>query len=165
MSEAAAAAGRAAVRRWLRVRGALIERALSFMEEQMGAPPAAAPADAPATDAPTALPAAQQERLPRLPQWLAVHVRLTDKLLQCPYNAIDAEAVAAQALAFASGFGCDGVLVCSDDAKLKAAVLASLDAAGVRTARLDVRLSAEGRPAHMDADIDARQNAEVQHPS
>ena len=73
--------------------------------------------------------------------WLAVHLRRTDKLLQCDANRISAAWAAEQAAAFASALGCRGVLLCTDDAPFKRELASGLAASGVPVATVDALLS------------------------
>jgi len=138
LDAATADAGRAATRRWVRVRRrvqARVERTAA--ELGLG-----------------------DYGLGGASGWLAVHVRRTDKLEQCAANGVAEDSLSAQVRAFCAGLRCTGVLLCSDDKSLKSSLAASLRAAGLRTALVDVPLSTTLQPAHLDASLDARANAE-----
>ena len=133
LDEGSAEAGRLAVLRWVRLRPRL-RRRVEAARDELG--------------------------LGDGRGWLAVHVRRTDKLQQCASNGLDVARCSIDVAAHCSSLGCGGAFVCSDDARLKAALGRSLAAAGLRVAALSVELSAAGKPAHLDPALDARANAE-----
>ena len=124
--------GRDAFRRWIKIRPRVLERAE----------------------------AAQRASLDSSVRWLAVHVRQTDKVLQCPANAIEHASLEAQTVAFCAALACGGVLLCTDDAALKRRMKANLSDAGLRVATFSALLSADDWPSHKDRCLDRRQNAE-----
>lgn len=108
------------------------------------------------------LQSAQLEAVLPMREWLGVHVRRSDKLVQCPENAMAEDAVAAEIRAFAVGLGCGGVFLCSCDAIFKRGVARQLEARGLLVAVLDEATlpASPDRPPHMDASLDARRNAQ-----
>jgi len=126
--------GRAAVARWLRVRAPVVQRVERLARSALGALP--------------------------LEKWLAVHVRLTDKLYQNPTNAIPRHRIRNKVIAFCAALGCAGAFLCSDDGQLKRLLAADLRSAHLEVATLDVALSSTGQAAHLDAELDSRRNAE-----
>ena len=137
LDEATAAAGRAAVAKWLVVRPPIERRAARLQAEALCA------------------------RLP-MSEWLAVHVRMSDKLVQCPQNRIAPVELTRQIETFCTALGCGGVFLCSCDAQLKRTLSAALTSGGLYCASLaEATLPASSElPPHMDAAIDARRNAE-----
>ena len=136
LDDGTAARGRQAVSRWLRVRPPVLRRASWLQARQMAGLPMA--------------------------QWLAVHVRRSDKLVQCPDNGLPVASVCAGVRAYCSALGCRGVFVCSCDAAFKAEVSAVLAGSGLAVASLeDATLPKDAAlPPHMDGSLDVRQNAE-----
>ena len=96
-------------------------------------------------------------------KWLAVHVRRSDKLAQCPENGVGLSALADQIARRCAALGCGGAFLCSCDAGLKAALTTTL---GERHGLLAAILPEATLPTspdlapHLDASIDARRNAE-----
>jgi hypothetical protein len=133
LGDAAASIGRAAVRRWIRVRPR-VRRRVERTAQALG--------------------------LTNPSEWLAVHVRRTDKLQQCAANGLPEEALLRHIGGFCAGLGCFGVLLCSDDGPLKQRLAGAIRSLGLRAAEVEVPLSARALPAHLDPSLDARANAE-----
>lgn len=127
--------GRAAFRRWVRVRSGVLDRAALIRDGALG--------DLPDTE------------------WLAVHVRRTDKLEQCRANRLERAELASQVRTFCAALQLPAVFLCTDDADMKRSLRQDLEAAGLRVAAHDEALLSEGcRPAHKDETLDRRRNAE-----
>ena len=133
LTQEAAEAGRATVRRWIRLRGGMAAKAARAQEAALG------------SVAPSRL--------------LAVHLRQTDKLEQCQANRISREEAAAQIVAFCGALGLGGVFLCTDDVLLKDALRADLQTSGLLVKVHAAVLSRSG-PSHKDEDLDRRRNAE-----
>ena len=133
LDEATAEAGRLAVRRWIRVRQHIRQR-VERTRSEIG------------LNDPT--------------EWLAVHVRRTDKLQQCSGNDVPESELLSHIRGFCEGLGCSGVLLCSDDASFKLNFASRLRSFNIRVAHVDVPLSERQLPAHLDPSLDARANAE-----
>jgi len=133
LDEAAASSGRHAMKRWIRVREAILERASEIYTKAL--------ADCP------------NSRL------LAVHIRRTDKLQQCKSNCIERESLVTQICGFCRGLECSGVFVCTDDADLKSDLQHDLRALGVQVAVHRALLSQGNQPSHKDERLDRRHNA------
>lgn len=133
------AAGRLAFRRWLVVKPALAERARSAF-------------DALCTE--HQLPAAQ---------WLAVHVRQTDRLRLASgeHWRFSVRSLTHQVQERCARRRCRGALIASDDSRLKAQLVDAVRETGLCAASYDALLSSEpGTAAHQDASIDRRRNAQ-----
>ena len=99
----------------------------------------------------------------RLParEWLAVHVRQTDKLSEGRVWHFELAAIVAQVLERAAGLRCRGAFVASDDPALKRALEERLAASGLCVASWEATLSqTPGAAAHKDASIDRHRNAQ-----
>ena len=136
LDEVTIAEGRAACSRWVVVREALRHRAESAFASLCAVhlPPS---------------------------QWLAVHVRQTDRL---SYGSdcwvFDVRTLAEQVLERAAALRCRGVFVASDNAAMKVSLAERLRHAGLLVAMMDVVLSATpGVAAHKDPLVDRRRNA------
>ena len=143
LDAASAEAGRAAFARWIRVRPPVQERANDMLR--------------------TRLPSLRHGASSYGSGFLAVHVRRTDKLLQCGANRIGNQMIIEQVRSFASALGCTGIFLCTDDVALKAEVAASLRTAGLVVASLDALLAAKrNAPSHKPGSgvRDRRRNAE-----
>jgi hypothetical protein len=94
--------------------------------------------------------------------WLGVHVRRSDKLVQCPQNDLALEDLLAQIRGYCVALGCSCVFLCSCDRQLKVTLSAKLESGGLRCASLDdaALSSCATLPPHMDDAVDARRNAE-----
>lgn len=151
LDDATAAIGRAAVARWIVVRPALQQRANKLQERMMGL-------------APTSIGDLGSASGPRAPlsKWLGVHVRRSDKLVQCPQNDLALEDLLAQIRGYCIALGCSCVFLCSCDRQLKVSLSAKLEGEGLRCASLDdaALSSCATLPPHMDDAVDARRNAE-----
>jgi hypothetical protein len=150
LDEATAAVGRAAVGRWIVVRPALKERASKLEEHMRASTPSCGEA---------ASSIASSESMSK---WLGVHVRRSDKLVQCPQNDLAPDDLLAQIRSYCAALGCSCVFLCSCDGQLKKALSAKLEDEGLRCASLeDAALSSHAAlPPHMDDAVDARRNAE-----
>ena len=140
LTEAQVAVGRKAAKRWLVVKPAIEKRATKLQADQL------------------------TSRLP-MEQWLAVHVRRSDKLVQCPQNDIAVASLVEQIAARCANLGCLGAFVCSCDAALKRRLTSLLEAEpyGLLTATMaDAALpKASERAPHLDhEETEARRNAE-----
>ncbi|CAE7324564.1 unnamed protein product, partial [Symbiodinium sp. CCMP2592] len=132
LDEAAASAGREAVRRWIRVRPSIRQRVEAWCD-------------------------AQNEGLALS---LAVHIRRTDKLEQCSSNQWSESELAMQIRAFCSSLALPCVFLCSDDVSLKGQLARQLGRDGLRVLSFEALLSSGGLPSHKDEKLDRRQNAE-----
>ena len=128
--------GRQAFERWLVVKPAIVARAAAAFEANCTA------------------------RLPA-DKWLAVHVRQTDRMYGEAWH-FDSRTLVAQIVERAAGLRCGGALVASDDAEMKAAIVAQLRAHGaLQVATFDALLSATpGMAAHKDPNLERWRNAE-----
>lgn len=133
LDQTSADAGRDAVRQWIRVRPR-VRRRVEQTARLLG--------------------------LTEPSEWLAVHVRRTDKLQQCAANDVPEEALVRHISGFCAGLGCSGVLLCSDDGPLKCRLAGAIQSLGLRAAQVEVPLSLSALPAHLDPALDARANAE-----
>ncbi|CAE7537191.1 unnamed protein product, partial [Symbiodinium sp. CCMP2456] len=132
VDDAAARAGRAAMRRWVRVRPNIRQRVEAWCD-------------------------AQQEDVARS---LAAHIRRTDKLEQCRSNQWSEKELAMQIRGFCSSLALPCVFLCSDDVSLKGQLARQLGRDGLRVLSFDALLSSGGLPSHKDEKLDRRQNAE-----
>jgi hypothetical protein len=128
--------GRQAFARWLVVKPAIVARAANAFETLCTAH---LPAD----------------------KWLAVHVRQTDRMYGDAWR-FDSRTLVAQIAERAAGLRCGGVLIASDDAQLKAALVEHVRShAGLQVATFDALLSSTpGMAAHKDPDLERWRNAE-----
>jgi hypothetical protein len=128
--------GREALARWVVVRPYLRERAAAHLDALCAA------------------------RLP-MEQWVAVHVRQTDKMREGRVWHFGVAALAAQVCERAAGLRCSGAFLASDDPDLKAQLGERLRAAGLLVASIDATLSSTpGAAAHKDPSIDRHANAQ-----
>eukprot|EP00439_Symbiodinium_sp_Y106_P082853 s4_g22.t1 len=132
LNEAAASAGRVAMRRWIRVRPSIRQRVEAWCD-------------------------AQNEDVARS---LAVHIRRTDKLEQCRSNQWSEKELAMQIRTFCSSLALPCVFLCSDDVSLKGQLARQLGRDGLRVLSFEALLSSGGLPSHKDEKLDRRQNAE-----
>ncbi|CAK9072875.1 Uncharacterized protein SCF082_LOCUS35778 [Durusdinium trenchii] len=130
LDEATAELGRQAVRRWVRVRPAILHRAEEWLNEHSEGG-----------------------------RRLAVHLRRTDKLEQCRSNDLPLPEILSQILAFCRSLECSSVLLCTDDATMKKELWRQLHLVGLETYTFDALLSIGG-PSHKDENLDRRRNAE-----
>lgn len=121
--------GRRIFRRWIGIRRDVLADVVNFFERSMGL---------------------------RALAWLAVHVRLTDKRSS---NALPLASLESQICRFAAALGCDGVMLCTDEADVKARLAERLGKAGLQVAIYPAALSGRGLPAHKDDALDRHQNA------
>ncbi|CAE7907950.1 unnamed protein product [Symbiodinium microadriaticum] len=131
LDQAAAWAGREAMRRWIRVRPNIRQRVEAWCD-------------------------AQQD----VARSLAVHIRRTDKLEQCRSNQWSEKELAMQIRAFCSSLALPCVFLCSDDVSLKRQLARQLGRDGLRVLSFEALLSSGGLPSHKDEKLDRRQNAE-----
>ena len=135
LDEAAASEGRRVVSRWIKVSRPIAERVDEAAARLLGPLPRRA--------------------------WLAVHIRRTDKVAQCPANAVSLDSLVSQSAAFCEALGCSAVLLCSDDEQLKRSVASRLTSLGLQVATHDALLSTRrNQPSHKDSRLDRRRNAE-----
>ena len=138
LDAATISAGATAFRRWLVVQPEVQNRVESFMA------------------------AMRQDHQLDAGEWLAVHVRQTDRLRLANSAAwkLSLPSLTTQALDRAAQTRCRGIFVASDDKALKAGLVAEIRQAGLASVSFDSLLSSTpGTAAHQDPSLDRCRNA------